>query len=181
MRPELIPASILDRSLATDLLCLSSTIVKHVNAFFHARVDAVSVKSILGQQKLGIAMRHQTIGNPHSNYPNLVLETILFEQLEYSRAEPAGQIRFFDGDDDAFRLRQGKQQLGIERFYKACVDYRRLDFVFREMLGGLQSRMNHGTVSDNGNLAAVAQDFSLADFQQLRWPTDVSADAAAAR
>jgi len=56
-----------------------SSIVEDLDALSHAVVNPVSIKSILRKEQLRVTVSDEAIRDPHSNYMNLVLQTVLLE------------------------------------------------------------------------------------------------------
>ena len=69
----------LRRSLSSNLLRFRAPVIHYVHAFFDPGVNAVSIKPILGQQQLGIAVRHQPVRYSHSDDAHLVLQTVFLQ------------------------------------------------------------------------------------------------------
>src|ERR1700754_368006 len=97
---------------------LRATFVKNFYTLFHAIVNSVSVETVLRQQQLRVAVRDQPVGNAHSHDANLVLQSVLFQQLEHCRTESTREISLLARDDQALRARQREQQRRVKRFHE---------------------------------------------------------------
>ena len=60
-----------------------------IQRFLYTSVNPVSVQTILGQKKFCVPVGNDTIGNTHADYADLVLQPVLFQQLQHGAAEPA--------------------------------------------------------------------------------------------
>src|SRR6185369_5631133 len=112
---------------------------------------------------------------------DLVLQTVLFEQLHHRRSKTAGQVCFLDRDDQTLRSCKCEQQRRVEWLNKSPVHDCGFDAILRESLSNFQRWMDHRAVSNNRYFATIAQYFAFTDFEQFGFTIDRSADAVAAR
>src|ERR1044072_5745406 len=70
-------------------------------------------------------------------------------------------------NEGAVGPRERQNQFFVERLDEARVDHRGVDAVNGQLLGGLQTEGDLRADAKDGDVRAVAQNFSLADVEQL--------------
>ncbi len=68
--------------LRRHLLRLGAAIFHNFNGLFDARVNTVRVQAVFGQQKFGVAVRDNPVGNTHPDDAYFVLQAIFFKQFD---------------------------------------------------------------------------------------------------
>src|SRR5438270_6732066 len=98
---------------------LRTTILDYFERLFDAGVNSVRVESVFRQQQLRISMSDDAIGHAHSHHANSILQTIFFQQFDDGRTKAAGEIGFFDSNNQALGARQRQQQSTVEWLHES--------------------------------------------------------------
>src|ERR1043166_7237026 len=170
-----------DFLLRKHSLRLCPTFIQNFDTFSDAVVDPICIKPVLGEKEFGISVSNQAVGNTHANDSYFVLQSVFLEQFQNSGTKATSQVGLLHGNQKSLRASECQYQWSIKRFYKPCVYYSGFNSVFFQVVSGCKRRMNHGTVRDDRDFTAVAEQFSLTNFQHFWSTTDVNADPIATR